>query len=566
MEKILQWFHPPLFEEDEKSNRARILHTILLAVEIILILMMISAPLAANDPSLLIRYLLFLFAFTVGSHFLLHRGHVKAATLVLLYSSALVIFTGAFITGGLSSPFFTQYILVILIAGLILGRRAIITYSILGAILALALAVLQTYNLLPAFVPAPLSRRVLTYITNFTLSAIIFSLALRNLREALNQAREHEESLEASNRELQQIRTSLEQKVAERTAQLRATVEIGRAISFLLDPDLLLREVVNLITDRFGFYHVAIYLIDEQQEWAVLRSASGKAGQKLLEEGHRLEIAGQNIIGTAINMRQPRIAFDVGEGALPFDSPLLPETRSEIAVPLLMGDRVLGALDVQSVAESAFNQEDIETLQSVANQIAVAFENARLFQETQQQLNEIERLNQLYLRSSWREIPVEQHLAFQFSGKDIRPKPFPDFTALEIAKRHRSLYIHEENGTSSVIMPIMVRDQIIGAIDLRDTRKEWTEDELTLIEAVATQAAMALENARLIQDTQRRVEQERIVSNVSGRIRETLNIETVLKTAAEEIRTALGLQEVFVQLTPPPPSDEEANGEQPEEQ
>ncbi|MFQ5616851.1 MAG: GAF domain-containing protein, partial [Anaerolineales bacterium] len=197
--------------------------------------------------------------------------------------------------------------------------------------------------------------------------------------------------------QLRQTLEGLEQRVAERTALLRTSAEVGQAASSILDPDELIEQTVNLITDRFGYYYAAIFLVDDFGEWAELKGATGEAGKTLKTRSHRLRVGGQSMVGMAVATRRGQIALDVGKEAIRFDNPLLPDTRSEIALPLIAGNRAIGALDVQSTQGAAFGEQDIETLQNMANQVAIAIENARLFQEAQHRLNEISRLNQIFL-------------------------------------------------------------------------------------------------------------------------------------------------------------------------
>nr|HID12665.1 HAMP domain-containing protein [Anaerolineae bacterium] len=194
---------------------------------------------------------------------------------------------------------------------------------------------------------------------------------------------------------LQASYAELEQRVAQRTRelqkanwqlqrraiQLRASAKIGRAATTILDIDELLRATVNLIRDEFGFYHAGVFLLDEAGEWAELRAASGEAGQKLLAQGHRLAVGETSMVGWTAAHRQPRIALDVGKDAVHFDNPLLPHTRSEMTLPLLVGERLLGVLDVQSTEEAAFDEDDVRALQNMADQIAVAIDNARKFSD-----------------------------------------------------------------------------------------------------------------------------------------------------------------------------------------
>jgi len=182
---------------------------------------------------------------------------------------------------------------------------------------------------------------------------------------------------------LRDVIGSLEARVAERTEQLRASADVGRAAASILDPDRLMREVVDLIAERFGFYYAAVFILDKSGEHAVLRTATGEAGRALVERGHKLAVGGQSMVGYVTAQRKPRIALDVGAEPVRFANPLLPDTRSEIALPLVVGDRVLGALDVQSTQEAAFDSASAEVLQSMADQIAVALSNATSYAEAQ---------------------------------------------------------------------------------------------------------------------------------------------------------------------------------------
>jgi len=183
--------------------------------------------------------------------------------------------------------------------------------------------------------------------------------------------------------QLRGIVSTLEERIQARTEQLRASADVGRTAASVLEPDDLLRSVVNLITERFGFYYAAVFTADSQGRYAVLREATGEAGRVLKAQGHQLEIGGQSMVGYAIARRRLRIALDVGVEAVRFANPLLPGTRSEIALPLVVGDQVLGALDVQSTEEAAFDESKAAVLQSMADQIAIALSNALSYTETQ---------------------------------------------------------------------------------------------------------------------------------------------------------------------------------------
>jgi GAF domain-containing protein/HAMP domain-containing protein len=325
---------------------------------------------------------------------------------------------------------------------------------------------------------------------------------------------------------LEELQTGLEKRVTDRTGQLNATIEVGRVASSILDSDELIAKVVNLITDRFSYYYAAIFLTDSSNRWAELKDATGTVGQTLKAQGHRLELGGKSMVSTAITTRQARIAENVGSELVRFDNPLLPGTKSEIALPLIVGERTIGALDVQSTQEAAFGSEEIDTLQGMANQVAIALENAHLFQETQESLEELRTTQRLYVADAWSETAREQ------GGYDY------------IARAETS----EPGGeTSTVNVPLTLRDQVIGQLQL-EGRQDWTPEERNLIEAVATQASLALENARLLEESQQLALRERLASEIIGKIWSSTNEDIILQTAVKELGRALRADEATIEL------------------
>ena len=322
---------------------------------------------------------------------------------------------------------------------------------------------------------------------------------------------------------LEVLQGSLEQQVAERTAQLSAVNEVGRAVGAILDPDELIKKVTNLITERFGHYYSAIFLMDQAGKWAELKNATGEAGRVLRESRHRLAVDNKSMVGTAVSERQARIALDVGAEPARFNNPLLPYTRSEIALPLSIGERVIGALDVQSTREAAFGQEDIETFQNVANQVAVALENARLFQETNRQVQELQTVQRQYLREAWTSLAASERLEYEIG--DETP-----------------------SGTETTMnVPLALRDEVIGQINLSGS-EEWSPEERAWVESVATQAAIALENARLMDESRKQAGIERSVAEITTKIWAANTVDGILQTAAQEIGRALNGSEATIEL------------------
>ncbi len=255
---------------------------------------------------------------------------------------------------------------------------------------------------------AALSADGLTWATGvvvFLLLAVVVLRGLTLLKSEFVSTRYREQGVLE---ELQREREQLEQRVAERTklierrtTQIVTGAEVARAASAELNPDELLRQAVNLIRERFELYYVGAFLMDETGRYAVLRVGTGEAGQAMLANRHRLEVGGNSMIGRSVSEGQARLALDVGFEGIRFNNPALPNTRSEMALPLIARDRVLGAVTIQSDQPEAFSPEDIVSLQGMTDLIAIALDNAHLFQEAQNALAEVTTLHQRYLSQAW---------------------------------------------------------------------------------------------------------------------------------------------------------------------
>lgn len=496
---------------------------------------------------------------------------------------------------------------------------------------------------------------------------------------------------------------SLETRVELRTAQVRAGADVGRAVTSILDLEQLLSTIVNVVTERFGFYYTAIFILDGARTHLVLREATGEAGRILKERGHRLPLRLDSMVGYAAMKREPRVALNVGEDAVRFANPLLPDTQSEIALPLLVGNQVLGALDVQSTQANAFDETVIATLQNVAAQIAIALQNAESYRRQQQTLDFITRqyelsrtiisasttttayeaLGQVFAMLSgidrisllrvverealgeprayevvteWdvlggaqfdtglryraaeapfapivtpagmvvirdatdNQLPLStRELLAQAGAQAVllapltirgqydgfiaavaeQPHDFQDSevrlmesaaeqlgvvlsnlqlttemqsTLERVALLNRRLsgeawggYLASreqwvvESGktqpasaTNGLQVPIVVRGETIGTFDMADDRVDrvWQEDELTLLQTIASEVALAIDNARLIEQTQRTAQREKDIADAADKIHRASNLDAILQTAVEEIMRIAGTSEVAIQL------------------
>jgi GAF domain-containing protein/HAMP domain-containing protein len=365
--------------------------------------------------------------------------------------------------------------------------------------------------------------------------------------------------------QLQELVIGLEARVGERTIELEkerqrsdtrakqfeAITKVARAISTTRNLQELLPQISRVISEQFGFYHVGIFLNDFTNQVATLSAANSEGGQKMLARGHQLKVGEQGIVGFVTGTGQPRIALDVGDDIVFFNNPDLPNTRSEMALPLMIADKIIGALDVQSTESNAFSNEDIGVLSTLADQVSVAIQNARLFDQTSKALAGSEAISRQYLRESWGRLSSEHKLTgFRYTASGA--SPLERDLATNNAKAQSAAKISDER--PHVKIPIQLRGETIGTLKVNapETGK-LTDIQLDLMKAVAERVALSVENARLFEETAKRAERERRVSDITTKIRSANDPQQMIDTAIEELRQALGA--TFVEVVPQRLSD-----------
>jgi GAF domain-containing protein/HAMP domain-containing protein len=377
------------------------------------------------------------------------------------------------------------------------------------------------------------------------------------------------ESFNRMTGQLRETLSGLEKRVAERTAdletarllserranQLLSIGEISRTINSEQRLDILLPLITRLVSERFGNYHTGIFLIDETRLFAVLQAANSEGGGNMLKRGHRLEIGASGIVGYVTQTGTPRIALDVGRDAVYFDNPDLPNTRSEMALPLIFRGQIIGALDVQSEKPGAFTDDDMNILSILADQIAIAIENARLFAQTQQSISELQSLYGTKLQEGWRSFSHDEGLVGYYQsiggGKPLTETVNTD--EIQQAMNRGDLLIFHADGKTEepvIVIPIKLRGHTIGVMRIKSVNKDrqWTNNEINLTEAVSERLSLALENARLIQESQRQALKEQAISEITGKIGSSINLQNVLLTAAEELGKSIPGSEIVIKF------------------
>jgi GAF domain-containing protein/HAMP domain-containing protein len=342
---------------------------------------------------------------------------------------------------------------------------------------------------------------------------------------------------------------SLEQRVRDRTAQLEtaskeanrraeqfeAITRVTRAISSSRNMDQLMPLVTSVISEHFGYYHVGIFLNDEPTRQAYLIAANSEGGRRMLARHHSLRIGEQGIVGYVAARGESRVARSVGQDIVFFNNPDLPATKSEAALPLRTSDRILGVLDMQSTKDDAFTSDDLRILAALADQVVVAIENTRLYETTQRSLAETETLYRQYLQTAWRRVqPDEPAAAYRYAARPLRGS--------EPARKGS----RAESG-QPISVPIKLRGEAIGDIVVEPPADaDWTQDQMDLIKAVADRVALSAENARLFDETSRRAERERLVTEITSKIRSTNDPKVMMETVQRELRQALGAAQVQI--------------------
>ena len=359
------------------------------------------------------------------------------------------------------------------------------------------------------------------------------------------------QTLQAMVTQMRDFIQNLEDRVRERTQALELESEISSKLTALLDVDEILNYVVNQLQTQFFFYHTHIYLIEEGSGDLVMAEGFGEVGQRLKEEEHRLP-AGQGIVGTVASTNQPFVSNDVDQVLNFVRNRYLPKTKSELAVPLRKGEAVLGVLDIQSDQLDRFSQDTQTLLQSIANQTATAIDNARLLVNAQTSLQEVERLNRRLLGEAWDQFSQElSTTGYRFSkgvsqallpGSNVWLPPMKEAAT----KRRLVKGMHVGNGEGThteLAIPLILRDKVIGVLGVkREDTPDWAEEEISAVEAVANQVALALESARLSEERERTIIQLQDVDRIKSEF---------LTSMSHELRTPLnsiiGFADVIIQ-------------------
>jgi len=399
----------------------------------------------------------------------------------------------------------------------------------------------------------------------------------------------------------------LYQQAQNRSQQLQTAAEISRVASSILDPNPLIIKTVNLIRERFNLYYVGLFLIDtegqwarEPGQWAVLRAGTGEAGRLQVERGHKLEVGSNSMIGQCTASGQPQISQQVSAEQRRFANPLLPETRSEMALPLISRGQVIGAMTIQSDQPAAFSQDDIVILQTMADQVANALQNANLFDQIQIRAEELAVLNEMGRKlTSTVDVHEISHYIYSFASRLIDTSTFfialyepntntivfpltvEEKVEIEIPSRRKSkgltdyvistreplllqdnvdkwmmsqgvdvfLFGNEHISRSWLGVPMLVGGNVIGVISVQNLDAyHYTEQDRDLLSAIANQSAIAFQNASLFAETRQRTDDLVLLNQMSRELSNLLNLDDVIQAAYTYINRLMDTSNLIIGL------------------
>jgi GAF domain-containing protein len=294
---------------------------------------------------------------------------------------------------------------------------------------------------------------------------------------------------------------------------------------------------VYLVRERFGYYHVGLFLLDERRENAVLVAATGDAGKRMLARGHRLRVGETGMVGYVARSGHARVAADVTRDSTHYLNPDLPDTRAETALPLKSGMQVIGILDVQSTREAAFTEDMLEVLQVVADQFAVAIESARLLRQTRATLKQLEVVSGSYTREAWRTAQQRLGGVVGYRYRGLRTDPIDERIQATsgLVEKH--------------IIPLRLRDEVIGEVELHFAEPP-DKETLSVFDEISSRLALLLENARLVQEAQNLAAREQRINLITNQVRSSLNLDSILRSTVKELGAAFGASRAFVQINP----------------
>ena len=567
-------FQPPVYQDDpDKSREAAITHTIALFLGFISIPSALFVNvLPTGDPVRLPLFVVSLVASAMwfGAVLAVKLGYYRIVNIVIIFFN-LIFFNGiSLVIGGSARPGIFLNFLILALAFLLLPRRGTIVIATLASIFAIGIYLASINGtILSSEEPTEPFNLLLIFLIVIFISAIILEFAANLIHTSNAHAKSSEAGLFAKIKELESLSENLENQIKSRTQdlelayknverrakQFEAVSRVSRVINQSQGLQDLLPQITQVISQQFGFYHVGVFLLYTNSEYAVLAASNSEGGQRMLVRNHKLKVGQVGIVGNVAKTGAPRIALDTGADAIYFNNPDLPETRSEMALPLfLSGQQLTGVVDIQSTEQNAFGPEDIQVLSTLADQVSIAIVNARLFEQTQKALLESEMVYRRDIQTGWAKFTrslklIGIHKVGLTSNLISEPMEIPGADEVLQSGNPFQKYSENTNGSRQITIPMKLRGEIVGMLNVKtDNDRAWSADELDIISAIVERAALSIENARLLNESQKRAIHEQTISQMSTRIGAGTDIATILKTAVRELGTQISGAQISVEM------------------
>lgn len=545
MGNLKRFFYPPKYDDDEKTRIAGILHVfllIVLSIFVIHLLLELAGVFELKIEDLVIEgsMVVLLFGLLVANR----HAHTQTAGLIFVFLLWLAFTLLSFSNRGLRGTAVVAYTAILATAGMLLGWRAVAGFALLSFISIISMAYVETAGLLNPTLDNVYSVAIEL---NFLIvwGAVALIMATRGLSNALQRARQSEQSLLERNRELEDIQVSLAEQVATRTQGLELVAALGERLNAILNIDQMLNELVNQVQANFGYYHVQVLLVDESGENLVASAGTGEVGQTLQNQGFTIaQTAQTSLIARAARSNRPVLVQDVSQAPDWLSDPLLAETKAEVAIPITLEGKVVGVLDVQDNQLGRVDESDANILRSLANQVAVAIRNARLFAQVETALAQTQAAQERYVAQTWQAgSGVAQQARVQRQGAPEVDETLAEQLHQTAAAQVRPSVVEPDAEHKAIVSPIKLQNQVIGTMQFFESGQssQWSEQELALVQAIADQVAQTAENLRLFDETRQRADYERLVGEITQEIRQAPNLDALTKTATEAISRALGV-------------------------
>jgi GAF domain-containing protein len=543
---------PPVFQDDEEKTRiAGILNVIIWIVLVAALAGMISLSLLSEWGNLVVTIFgVVTLAFT-GFVILLRLGYVRVLGVAVPLALWIGVSIPSWLYDGIQDTAVIGYFLVIIVVGLVAAVPVLTSFVLLSVLSAIAMYVAEAVGLIEGAAGEPPVSDVVFLTIALSAAGALLRAVVGRIAQESERARKSAQALAESNSELQANRDALaaQTQILERRARyLQASAVVAQeATASVSDFSKVLGDVAKTVGEQFGFYHVGLFLLESSGEWVKLQAASSRGGTQLIAQGYRLSLDAHCVVCQAVRQGKYCLARGTEDDEIPIQAnTYLPDTRSELALPLQVGREIIGVLDIHSAQVDAFTDEDIAALQALAGQIVLAISNARLFQQVQASIEAERQAFGDLSRQAWQDLlRAQPDLGYLSDAQGERSAADVLEPQMEEVLQTGARAIEE----SIVSIPIRLRGDVIGVVDGRKPDgSTWSMREVELLEAMTEQLNVALESARLYQDTQRRAVREQLFSQVSERIRQELDLEAVLKTSVDQIQQVLGLEQATIRL------------------